>query len=124
MRAAVSADGVHILGHPRGRMFGSRPGVAADWDRVFDAAAKSGVAIEIDGDPKRQDIDFELARRAVSAGCYIALDSDAHSAPELRYAETAVAHARLGGVPKDRVINTWPLKRLLDWAASRRQKRR
>jgi histidinol phosphatase-like PHP family hydrolase len=124
MRAAVSADGVHILGHPRGRMFGSRPGVAADWDRVFDAAAKSGVAIEIDGDPARQDIDFELARRAVSAGCYIALDSDAHSAPELRYAETAVAHARLAGVPKDRAINTWPLKRLLDWAASRRQKRR
>ena len=55
MVAAVSSPGVHILGHPRGRMFGSRPGVAADWDRVFEAATKSNVAIEIDGDPARQD---------------------------------------------------------------------
>src|SRR5581483_7433649 len=39
MVKAVSSPGVHILGHPRGRMYGSRPGVAADWDRVFEAAA-------------------------------------------------------------------------------------
>src|ERR1700712_1355781 len=56
MIAAVSAPGVHILGHPRGRMIGSRPGVSADWDRVFAAAAESGVAIEIDGDPSRQGL--------------------------------------------------------------------
>ena len=120
MVTAVSTPGVHILGHPRGRMFGSRPGVAADWDTVFEAAVKSGVAIEIDGDPSRQDIDYDLARRAVAAGCLFALDSDAHSTRELRYAETALAHARLGGVPSDRVVNTWSLDRLLEWAATRR----
>src|ERR1700704_5806263 len=43
MVAAVSAPGVHILGHPRGRKIGSRPGVSADWDRVFEAAVKSRV---------------------------------------------------------------------------------
>jgi putative hydrolase len=112
--------GVHILGHPRGRMFGSRPGVAANWDQVFAAAAVSRVAIEIDGDPSRQDLDFEVVRGAVTAGCLIALDSDAHSTAELRYAETAIAHARLAGVPKSQVINTWPVDRLLEWAASRR----
>jgi putative hydrolase len=115
--AAVRAPGVHILGHPRGRMYGSRPGVTADWPRVFEAAAESGVAIEIDGDPARQDVDYELARAAVAAGCLFALDSDAHSVPELRYAETAIAHARLAGVPADRVINCWPLDRLLAWTA-------
>lgn len=119
MVAAVSAAGVHILGHPRGRMFGSRPGVAADWPQVFATAAKTGVAIEIDGDPSRQDLDFELIQGAVEAGCLIALDSDAHSIRELQYAETAIAHARLAGVPTDRVINTWPVERLLDWAARR-----
>jgi histidinol phosphatase-like PHP family hydrolase len=119
MIAAVESRGAHIIGHPRGRKYGSRPGVSADWDRVFDAAAKADVAIEIDGDPHRQDIDYDLARRAVRAGCLFALDSDAHSAAELRYAETAIAHARLAGVPTDRVINCWPLERLLEWAADR-----
>lgn len=120
MVAVVTTPGVHILGHPRGRMFGSRPGVAADWDAVFEAAARSRVAIEIDGDPARQDIDFVLAKSAVAAGCLFALDSDAHSSGELRYADTAIAHARLAGVPVDRVINCWPLDQLLDWAAERR----
>jgi histidinol phosphatase-like PHP family hydrolase len=120
MLTAVTTKGVHILGHPRGRMFGSRPGVAADWDCVFEAAEGSGVAIEIDGDPSRQDIDFELARRAVESGCLFALDSDAHSTGELDYAETAIAHARYAGVPLDRIVNTWPLERLLEWAARRK----
>ena len=117
MVAAVSTPGVNILGHPRGRMYGSRPGVTADWTAVFKAAKRAHVAIEIDGDPSRQDVDHALARRAVRAGCVFALDSDAHSTPELAYAETAIAHARLAGVPADRVINTWPIDRLLEWAA-------
>jgi putative hydrolase len=119
MVAAVKTPGVHILGHPRGRMYGSRPGITADWPKVFKAAKRCGVAIEIDGDPSRQDLDHDLARGAVEAGCLFALDSDAHSTGELRYAETAIAHARLAGVPADRVINCWPLDRLLEWAAER-----
>jgi putative hydrolase len=119
MKAAVQAPGVHILGHPRGRMYGSRPGVNANWDEVFAAAAQSNVAIEIDGDPSRQDIDHDLAPRALEAGCVFALDSDAHSTAELQYAETAIAHARLAGVPRDRVINCWPLDRLMEWLAER-----
>jgi histidinol phosphatase-like PHP family hydrolase len=120
MVAAVTAPGIHVVGHPRGRMFGSRPGVAANWDAVFEAAARSGVAIEIDGDPARQDVDHVLARRAIAAGCLFALDSDAHSTEELTYAETAVAHARLAGVPKDRVVNCWPLEQLWAWLHRRR----
>jgi histidinol phosphatase-like PHP family hydrolase len=120
MFQAVVTPGVHILGHPRGRQYGSRAGVRADWDLVFAAAARANVAIEIDGDPARQDIDFTLAPRAVAAGCLIALDSDAHATVELRYTETSIAHARLAGVPTDRVINTWPLDRLLAWLEDRR----
>ena len=55
------------------------------------------VAIEIDGDPSRQDINWKLAAQALAAGCLFSLDSDAHSPEELVYSETAVAHARLGG---------------------------
>lgn len=112
---AVQAPGVHILGHPRGRKYGTRPGVSADWDRIFEAAARANVAVEIDGDPRRQDIDHQLARRALDAGCLFALDSDAHAPDEWEFAETAVAHARLAGVPRERVINCWPVEALLKW---------
>jgi putative hydrolase len=121
MMAAVMLRGVHILGHPRGRMFGSRPGVTAQWDDVFAAAARTRVAIEIDGDPARQDVDYTLARRAVDAGCLIAIDSDAHSTLELRYTDTALAHARLAGVPVDRIVNCWPLRQLLEWLHDRKR---
>ena len=116
MIAAVRQPGVHILGHPRGRKLATRPGVTANWDLVFEAAAEAGVAIEIDGDPSRQDIDFTLAERALASGCLFALDSDAHSSDQLEYVETAIAHARLAGVPKARVINSWELEELLSWA--------
>jgi putative hydrolase len=115
MIAAVTTPGVHILGHPRGRIYGSRPGVAADWPAVFAAAATAGVAIEIDGDPARQDIDYVLAADAIDAGCLFALDSDAHGPRDWRYVETALAHARLASVPPERIINTWSLEKLLDW---------
>jgi histidinol phosphatase-like PHP family hydrolase len=114
---AVEAPGVHILGHPRGRKYGSRPGITADWDQVFNAARLANVAVEIDGDPSRQDVDYDLAKRAVATGCLFALDSDAHSSSELQYSETAIAHARLAGVPTDRIINCWPVERLLEWLA-------
>ncbi len=116
---AVRTAGVHILGHPRGRKHGVRPGVTADWDRIFEAAARATVAVEIDGDPRRQDIDYDLARRALAAGCIFALDSDAHAPDEWAFAETAIAHARLAHIPSERVINCWPLDFLLEWAASR-----
>ena len=117
---AVKAPGVAILGHPRGRMFNSRPGISADWDVVFSQAAKRGVAIELDGNWHRQDIDYRLAARALAAGCVFALDSDAHATGELRFSEYAIAHARLAGIPAERVINCWSEARLEEWMRERR----
>ena len=115
MVTAVRHPRVHILAHPRGRISGSRAGVLADWDAVFAAAAPLGVAIELDGDPARQDLDYAMGRQAQALGCVFALDSDAHTTAQLAYAETALAHARLAGIPADRIVNCWPLERLLAW---------
>jgi histidinol phosphatase-like PHP family hydrolase len=123
MLNAVRAPGVMILGHPRGRMFNTRPGITADWDVVFAAAAKRRVAIELDGNWHRQDIDYVLARRALDAGCIFALDSDAHSVEELRFSDYAIAHARIAGVPADRVINCWSDGELEDWMDEHRSRR-
>jgi putative hydrolase len=115
MTTAVQHSAVRILAHPRGRISGSRAGVRADWTAVFEAARRRGVAIELDGDPSRQDLDFTLAREALARGCLFALDSDAHTTAQLSYAENALAHARMAGIPADRIVNCWPLERLLAW---------
>ena len=118
--AAVATPGVHVLAHPRGRITGSRAGVVAHWDAVFAAVVEHGIAVEIDGDPSRQDLDFSMAERALAAGCLFALDSDAHTITQLAYAETAVAHARLAGIPPERIINCWTAERLIEWLRARR----
>jgi histidinol phosphatase-like PHP family hydrolase len=118
MLAAVSEPGVHILGHPRGRVFGTRAGIIAEWPAVFRRAAETRVAIELDGDPSRQDLDASLAREALAAGCLFALDSDAHAIDELHYADYALAHARLAGIPRDRIVNCWTDDALLEWSAA------
>jgi histidinol phosphatase-like PHP family hydrolase len=112
---AVSTPGVHILAHPSGRKFGKRDGLKVDWATVFAAAKANNVAIEIDGDPSRQDLPYALARQAYDAGCLIALDSDAHDTDELCFSDIALAHARLARIPPARVINTWTTKKLLTW---------
>jgi histidinol phosphatase-like PHP family hydrolase len=119
MLTAVATPGVHVLAHPRGRITGSRAGVVADWDAVFAKAAEHDVAVEIDGDPSRQDLDFSLAERALAAGCLFALDSDAHTTPQLAYADTALAHARLAGIPPERIVNCWTTGRLFAWLRQR-----
>ena len=121
MLSAVSLPGVHILGHPRGRMFNSRAGIIADWPAVFKRAVETGVAIEIDGDVSRQDLDFRVASAAKKAGCVFALDSDAHAADQLWMADYAIAHARLAGIPKDRIINCWPIDKIVTWARTFRR---
>ena len=120
MLAAVTAPGVAILGHPRGRVYNTRGGVVADWPRVFAAAAEREVAVELDGNWHRQDVDWELASQALEAGCIFALDSDAHSIGELRFTDFAIAHARLARIPAARVINCWSNERLSEWMEERR----
>jgi histidinol phosphatase-like PHP family hydrolase len=124
MLTALQHPAVRILAHPRGRISGSRAGVVANWGVVFEAAAEHGVAVEIDGDPARQDLDYILARQALTFDCLFALDSDAHTTRQLAYADTALAHARLAGSPVDRIVNCWPLERLVSWLRDPKLERR
>jgi len=119
MVKAVSQPGVAILGHPQGRVFNSRAGVRANWDEVFTTAARRQVAIEIDGSWSRQDVHYELAARALELGCIFALDSDAHAHQELVFSEIAVAHAKLAGIPQERIVNYWSDRKILAWARDR-----
>jgi histidinol phosphatase-like PHP family hydrolase len=116
MVGAVSQRGVCILGHPMGRRYNVRPGVSADWDKVFEVAARRKVAIEIDGSWDRQDMPYPYIARALEHGCIFALDSDAHSHPEYNFVDIAIAHAKLAGVPPKKIVNYWPNDEILAWA--------
>ncbi len=102
---AIATPGVHVLAHPRARHFHYRPGLRARWETVFAACAERGVAVEINGFPRRQDLDWDLARLAVDAGCDFLLASDAHAPGHLEFDAYAAAIAMKAGVPRERILN-------------------
>jgi histidinol phosphatase-like PHP family hydrolase len=115
--AALNNPTVHVLAHPKARMFGRRTGLEADWPRVFDEAARVGKAVEIDATPNRQDLNVELARIAVASGVrWFSIGSDAHSALELEFLPFGMAIASLAGVPRERVLNYLSADDVVAWA--------
>jgi histidinol phosphatase-like PHP family hydrolase len=120
--AAVRNPTVHVLAHPRGRRWGSRPGLRADWPRVFAAAAEAGTALEIDAFPDRQDLQAELLELAREAGAWISIGSDAHTPDELDHLELGEAAALRTGIPHVRVLNLRSADEVLAWAAAKRER--
>ena len=120
MLAAVRNPHTDVLGHCTGRLVegsrGTRPQSQFDARAVFDACAEHGVAVEINSRPERQDPPDDLIALALEAGCLFAIDSDAHAPGQLGLIDLGAERAEAAGVPADRVVTTWPLQRLLDWA--------
>jgi DNA polymerase (family 10) len=116
---AVATPGVHVLAHPRARHFHHRQGLRASWERVFAACADAGVAVEINGFPRRQDLDWELAGLAIDAGCDILLASDAHAPRHLEFDAYASAIAIKAGVPRENVVNVMHADELEVWLGDR-----
>jgi histidinol phosphatase-like PHP family hydrolase len=116
---AVSTPEVHILAHPRGRHFHHRPGLRARWEKVFSTCADAGVAVEINGFPRRQDLDPDLARLAVEAGCELILASDAHAVPHLDFDAYACAIAMRAEIPRERILNVCHADEFEAWLEER-----
>jgi DNA polymerase (family 10) len=114
--AALRNPSFHVLAHPRGRRFGARLGLRADWARVFEEAVRQGKAVEIDAHPDRQDLNVELLELAREAGVWISIGTDAHAVRELGAMELGLAAAILAGIPKERVLNLLPADDLREWA--------
>jgi DNA polymerase (family X) len=117
---AASNRRVDVLGHLSGRLINRRPGYAFDADAVLAAAGKAGTAVEINGQPDRQDVDDARPRRARELGSPLALSIDAHSTGELDHMATAVTIARRAWLePKD-CLNCLSYEDLRRWLARRR----
>jgi DNA polymerase (family 10) len=102
---------VHVIGHLTGRRLRKRDPIDLDFEAVFEAAARTGTALEINGGPERLDLRDEHIRWAQRHGVRFTIDSDAHSVPQLGYVRYATLTARRGWVTADQVINTWPYER-------------
>ncbi|MFJ4802966.1 DNA polymerase/3'-5' exonuclease PolX [Streptomyces murinus] len=109
---AVENPYVNILGHPTTRLIGRRAGVDADWDEVFAVCARTGTALEVNAQPDRLDLGDEDILRARTHGVRFAVNTDAHSVPQLAQLRYGIGTAQRGWLTPDEVINTWPLTRL------------
>jgi len=117
---AIRNPHVDIIGHPTGRLFPDREGAALDMEAVLNAAAETGVALEINAHPARLDLDDIYARRANELGIPISLNTDAHSEEDMDLRFYGVAIARRAWLTKEDVINCWSTKKLLGWLKNRK----
>jgi putative hydrolase len=110
--SGVAAEGDRA--HRRGR---TRPPSDFDLDKVLAAVVEHDKAIEINSRPDRLDPPKRMLTRALEAGCRFSIDTDAHAPGQLDWLRFGCERAALCGVPAERVVNTWPVERLLAWTA-------
>lgn len=112
MIAAIENPYVKIIGHPTGRLLGSRPMYPIDVDAVIRAAAENDTVLEINASPSRLDLGPEYVQKAREAGVLMSINTDAHSQSQFEFLRFGVNVARRSGLAKDDVINTYTLKEL------------
>jgi DNA polymerase (family 10) len=117
---ALAHPAVDILAHPTGRQLNQRAPVAIDLEAVFHAAREYDVAVELDAQPQRLDLNDVHVHRARELGVKIVIDSDAHSADQLRFMRYGVDQARRGWLEKSQVLNTLPGADLQRWLQRQR----
>ncbi|MDX1657898.1 MAG: DNA polymerase/3'-5' exonuclease PolX [Nitriliruptorales bacterium] len=113
--AAIRHPSVTAIGHLTGRRVGKRPGIELDVGAVLDAAAETGVAIEINCNLDRLDAPAEIVREGARRGVTFVISTDAHSVRELDYAVNGIRQARRGWLPKDQIANTRDIESFLQW---------
>ncbi len=119
--AVMDHPAVTILGHPTGRLLLARDPYQLDHARIFSKAAATGVAIEINADPQRLDLDWRLVREAKLAGVTISIGADAHSEAGLDNVRFGIMMARKGWLTAADVLNARPVEGFLEFAAARRR---
>jgi putative hydrolase len=122
MLAAVANPRTNILGHCTGRLVegsrGTRASSQFDAKAVFVACAANNIAVEINSRPERRDPPGPLIELAMKAGCLFSIDSDAHAPGHLGLLDFGAARAQAHGIPVERIVTTWSVDEVLEWARS------
>lgn len=125
---AIESGQIDVIGHPTTKLVGRpgepnffRPPIDAEWDAIFEKCAEWQVALEINCFPSRLDIGGDLLKRAVQAGCWLSIGTDAHARPHIesiKFGGALVAEHKGA-----RVLNSLTYTELISWVKSARQKR-
>jgi putative hydrolase len=120
MVAAAQNPFTNVLGHCTGRLVtgnrGQRGQSNFDAKAVFEACRDNNTAVEINARPERRDPPTKLLQLAIDLGCLFSIDSDAHAPGQLDFQVYGCERAEELGLDPDRIVNTWPLDKLLGWA--------
>lgn len=121
-RVLKAMDDPHmaIMGHPTGRLLLDREPYPIDMARVIARAADRGVAIEINADPQRLDMGWQLCREAKAAGVRIPISADAHNVAGLANVDLGIGMARKAGLTRDDVLNSQDVEGFVAHAKQRR----
>jgi DNA polymerase (family 10) len=119
MLAAMDNPCVTIIGHPTGRLLLARNPYPIDLDAVMDKALERGIALEMNADPHRLDLDWRILRRARDRGIMISIGADAHGIATLRHVDHGIGIARKGWLGPENVLNALPLEEFLAVAGRR-----
>jgi DNA polymerase (family X) len=111
--AAIENPHVDVIAHPTGRIVNRRDPMPLDWPAIFEAAARTGTMLEMNGSP-RLDLDDALGRAAANAGVRLTLASDAHRTEELSQLDYAVSMARRAWLTPDHVAGTLSADAMLE----------
>jgi DNA polymerase (family X) len=117
---AMEDPTVRMIGHLSARMIGGRPGIDLDLDAVFEAAERTGTALEVNGALPRLDMSVEALRRARARDVTLVFTSDAHHASELERVKYAALNAERAWIDPERVVNATTPERLLAWTKEKR----
>ncbi len=120
---AMQNPAVSAIGHLTGRRIGHRPGIELNARAVFEAAADTGTALEINGHLHRLDVPSDLLLQARDiTGLRFVISTDSHHTTEFENIRWGVANARRGWVPRTAVVNTLPLDEFLEFVAAKKAK--
>jgi DNA polymerase (family 10) len=120
MLAAMDNPYLTVIGHPTGRLLLSRDPYGVDLDAVIEKAAATGIALEINADPHRLDLDWRILHRARAAGATISIGADAHNIAGIANVEYGVGMARKGWLGPSDILNARPVDEFLAFARRRR----
>lgn len=106
---------LNAIGHISGRLINFREPYDIDYERIFDAAVKNNIALEINANPERLDLRDVYIKEAVKKGVKLFIGTDAHNLQQLDYIIYGAGCARRGFTRKEDILNTYPKEKFLKW---------
>jgi len=112
---ALQYPNVKIIGHPTARLINKRLGFELEWKEIFEACREKNIALEINANPNRLDLNETLVKQAIEAKVKLVINTDTHAVENMDYMRYGIDVARRGWATKESIVNTWETSDLLKW---------